>query len=96
MMLPLFALAPLIIPTNRPSPTSCQRPDGTSAPCGPGNDLCHSSGYGADAPQFHVRDQSCAMNDPAAVVYDPVVSARAVGACLGRLRPRDITFSNFL
>lgn len=25
-----------------------------------------------DAPQYHVRDLSCAMNDPAAVIYDPV------------------------
>ena len=76
-MLPLLALAPLLVAlTNRPSPTNCQRPDGTSAPCGPGNDLCHSPGYGSDGPQFHVRDRSCAMNDPAAVVYDPVVSAR--------------------
>ena len=55
-----------------PSPTSCQKPDGSTAPCGPGNDLCHSPGYGADAPQFHIHDQSCGMNDPAAVVYDPV------------------------
>ena len=29
------------------------------------------TGYGTDAPQYHIRDQSCAMNDPAAVVYDP-------------------------
>ena len=56
------------------SPTTCQRADGRSAPCGPGNDLCHSPGYGTDAPQFHVRDYSCGMNDPAAVVYDPVHS----------------------
>ena len=54
------------------SPTNCQKPDGSFAPCGPGNDMCHSPGYDNDAPQFHVRDRSCAMNDPAAVVYDPV------------------------
>lgn len=34
--------------------------------------LVGPSRYGADAPQFHVRDYSCGMNDPAAVVYDPV------------------------
>eukprot|EP01043_Picozoa_sp_COSAG02_P065263 COSAG02_NODE_9793_length_2109_cov_1.419900_1_plen_333_part_00 len=54
------------------SPTTCQHTDGSSAPCGPGNDLCHYPGYGTNAPQFHVRDFSCGMNDPAAVVYDPV------------------------
>ena len=59
-------------PQNRPSPTKCQGAGGTSADCGPGNDLCHSPGYGHNAPQYHVRDQSCAMNDPAAVIYDPV------------------------
>eukprot|EP01043_Picozoa_sp_COSAG02_P109465 COSAG02_NODE_45544_length_356_cov_0.797665_1_plen_40_part_01 len=31
--------------------------------------LVGPSRYGADAPQFHVRDYSCGMNDPAAVVY---------------------------
>ena len=59
--------------SNRPSPTKCQNvTDGSFAPCGPGNDLCHSPGYGHNAPQYHVRDESCAMNDPAAVIYDPV------------------------
>ena len=24
--------------------TQCEKPDGTKAPCGPGNDLCHSPG----------------------------------------------------
>eukprot|EP00937_MAST-01D_sp_MAST-1D-sp2_P003400 g3400.t1 len=59
---------------NPPSPTQCEMPNGTKAACGPGNDRCHAAGYpthGA-APQYHVRDFSCAMNDPAAVVYDPV------------------------
>ena len=72
------ALALLFVTTgvtaNRPSPTMCQRIDGgpTSA-CGPGNDFCHAPGYGTTgAPQFHVRDASCAMNDPAAVSYDPL------------------------
>ena len=55
------------------SPTTCERLSGGSAPCGPGNDLCHREGYPAPgAPQFHVVDYSCGMNDPAAVVYDPV------------------------
>ena len=58
---------------NRPSPTQCQHSDGTFAPCGPGNDLCHAAGYpNGTAPNYHVRDYSCAMNDPAAVIYDPV------------------------
>ena len=56
----------------KPSPTRCQQKDGSFAPCGPGNDHCHVPGYGTtQAPQFHVRDASCAMNDPAAVSYDP-------------------------
>jgi len=51
------------------SPTKC---GATQAPCGPGNDLCHAAGYGDASPQYHVRDFSCGMNDPAAVIYDPV------------------------
>ena len=55
------------------SPTRCQRADGTSPPCGAGNDLCHAAGYpSSSSPQYHIRDYSCGMNDPAAVVYDPV------------------------
>ena len=56
------------------SPTVCQKSDGSTAPCGPGNDRCHAQDYGTDAPQYHIHDASCAMNDPAAVVYDPVHS----------------------
>lgn len=54
------------------SPTQCQKPDGSIAPCGPGNDLCHGEGYGRASPQYHIHDFSCGMNDPAAVIYDPV------------------------
>ena len=53
------------------SPTQCEQSNGKLAPCGPGNDECHRPGYGPGTPQFHVRSRSCAMNDPAAVVYDP-------------------------
>ena len=83
-MVPLVLLLLLLLlavstQANRPSPTTCQRADGSFAPCGPGNDRCHDPGYSgtgrhANSPQFHVRDASCAMNDPAAVVYDPVHS----------------------
>ena len=44
------------------SPTNCQKRDGSSAPCGPGNDMCHFPGYGRVSPQYHIVDQSCGMN----------------------------------
>ena len=67
----VYALARCVSVTDAEEPTSCERPDGTSAPCGPGNDQCHAPGYGRAAPQFHVHDASCGMNDPVAPVYDP-------------------------
>merc|ERR1740121_2701544 len=50
----------------------CTKPDGTQAPCAPGNQECSQFGFGADTPQFHVRDNSCGENDPNGPVYDPV------------------------
>lgn len=50
----------------------CIKPDGSKAPCAPGNQECTQYGYGRDAPQFHVRDRSCGENDPNGPVYDPV------------------------
>jgi len=51
---------------------NCLKPDGTTAPCGPGNQMCPPGPFGSSAPQFHVRDQSCGENDPNGPVYDPV------------------------
>merc|ERR1719326_1853363 len=50
----------------------CTKPDGTTAPCQPGNQECSQFGFGKDTPQFHVRDNSCGENDPNGPVYDPV------------------------
>ena len=50
----------------------CLRADGSTAPCGPGNQVCPPGPFGRSAPQFHVRDASCGENDPNGPVYDPV------------------------
>ena len=39
-----------------------------NGPCSPGNEQCGPEF--TDAPQFHIRDQSCAENDPNGPVYD--------------------------
>jgi sucrose-6-phosphate hydrolase SacC (GH32 family) len=46
----------------------CLRPDGTTAPCGPGNERCSTPIE--PAPRFHIMDPSCSMNDPNGPVYD--------------------------
>jgi len=51
---------------------TCYQPDGTETPCGPGHQECSPLGFGRDAPQYHVRDKSCVINDPNGPVYDPV------------------------
>jgi len=50
----------------------CTKPDGSTAPCQPGNQECSQFGFDATSPQFHVRDNSCGENDPNGPVYDPV------------------------
>jgi len=50
----------------------CTKPDGSKAPCGFGNQECSQFGFGLDTPQFHVRDNSCGLNDPNGPVFDPV------------------------
>ena len=50
----------------------CAQPDGTTKPCGPGNQVCPPGSFGANAPQFHIRDDSCAVNDPNGPSYDPI------------------------
>lgn len=42
------------------------------APCKPGNQVCPPGYYGANTPQFHVKDASCGENDPNGPSYDPV------------------------
>ena len=51
---------------------SCLLPNGSLAPCAPGNQMCPPGPFGATAPQFHVRDLSCGENDPNGPVFDPV------------------------
>ncbi len=55
---------------NLGSPTQCLLPNGTMAPCGPGNDQCGEP-FGRNTPQFHVTDKSCSVNDPNGPVFDP-------------------------
>lgn len=42
-----------------------------NAPCGPGNEQCGPL-FDVSSPQFHVRDSSCAENDPNFPFYDPL------------------------
>ena len=49
----------------------CVLPNGKMAPCGPGNQMCPPGPFGRDTPQYHVRDLSCALNDPNGPVFDP-------------------------
>ena len=51
-------------------PSQCMLPNGTLAPCGPGNEECMMPFQ--NAPQYHIRGRSCGLNDPNAPVYDPV------------------------
>ena len=53
---------------------------GTTAPCGPGNQMCPPGPFGNTAPQFHVRDLSCAENDPKQAACNRT-SARVHHAC---------------
>jgi hypothetical protein len=59
-------------PLNVGDVASCIKPDGTMAPCAPGNQMCPPGPFGKNSPQFHVRDLSCGENDPNGPVYDPV------------------------
>ena len=52
---------------------NCLEADGTTlSPCTYGNQVCPPGPFGADTPQFHVKDASCGENDPNGPVYDPV------------------------
>eukprot|EP00931_Biecheleriopsis_adriatica_P038940 TRINITY_DN22273_c0_g1_i1.p1 TRINITY_DN22273_c0_g1~~TRINITY_DN22273_c0_g1_i1.p1 ORF type:complete len:580 (-),score=94.96 TRINITY_DN22273_c0_g1_i1:93-1832(-) len=48
-----------------------------TVPCAPGHQMCPPGAFGdhgslRHAPQFHVRDNSCTLNDPNGPIYDPV------------------------
>ena len=52
--------------------SQCLLPNGSTSPCGPGNQVCPPGPFGRKTPQFHVRDDSCGENDPNGPSYDPV------------------------
>ena len=60
------------------NPSQCLLPNGSHAPCGPGNQRCAPvTGPGGftrrhGVPQFHVMDRSCGEQDPNGPIYDPV------------------------
>jgi sucrose-6-phosphate hydrolase SacC (GH32 family) len=62
--LAVLCLSLLAAHTALACPTQC-----TTGPCGPGHDQCGAP-LGPGAPQFHVRDRSCAINDPNFPFYD--------------------------
>jgi hypothetical protein len=35
-----------------------------TTPCRPGHQVCPPGAFGANTPQFHVKDASCGENDP--------------------------------
>lgn len=65
----ILLLMTLYLYPNRGNPTQCMLPNGTYAPCGPGNDQCGQP-FNKSAPQFHVMDRSCGINDPNGPIYD--------------------------
>ena len=57
------------------NPSQCLLPNGTLAPCGPGNEQCTSHGEftrSPSVPQYHLMDLSCGEQDPNGPIYDPV------------------------
>ena len=60
-----------------PPASKCLLPNGTLSPCQQGNEVCNGANgppgpFGRSTPQFHVRDNSCGINDPDVPVYDPM------------------------
>lgn len=57
------------------NPSRCQLPNGTLAPCGPGNEQCTTHGEftrSPAVPQYHLMDLSCGEQDPNGPIYDPI------------------------
>ena len=57
------------------NPSRCPLPNGTLAPCGPGNEQCTKHGRftrSPQVPQYHLMDLSCGEQDPNGPIFDPV------------------------
>ena len=57
------------------NPSRCPLPNGTLAPCGPGNEQCTKHGRftrSPAVPQYHLMDLSCGEQDPNGPIFDPV------------------------
>jgi hypothetical protein len=57
------------------NPSQCVLPNGTLAPCGPGNEQCTVHGRftrSPAVPQYHLMDLSCGEQDPNGPIYDPM------------------------
>jgi hypothetical protein len=76
----LLLLSPLLLPTLSPPASvtwppaqQCYAVDGPNRTeeCRPGWDQCQWQPWGADTPQYHLRDRTCAVGDPNEPVYDP-------------------------
>ena len=75
----LLALLLPLSPRASAWPTNCSRADGTDwGPCAPGRESCglpfeqRQTEEGWAVPMFHVRDASCALNDPCFPFFDPL------------------------
>ena len=59
------------------NPTICPLPNGTRAPCGPGNDQCGPPQDPNARPKFHVKDLTCDENDPNCARFSLALFRRA-------------------
>ena len=79
MAIPLLPLAAaLAAPPPPPAwapPQQCFTAAGAAdrppAECRPGVEQCQRQPWGADTPQYHLRDRTCSVGDPNEPVYDP-------------------------
>ena len=51
--------------------TAAGAADRPPAECRPGVEQCQRQPWGADTPQYHLRDRTCSVGDPNEPVYDP-------------------------
>jgi hypothetical protein len=80
LLLPLAAALAAPPPPPPPPPawappqqcfTAAGAADRPPAECRPGVEQCQRQPWGANTPQYHLRDRTCSVGDPNEPVYDP-------------------------
>ena len=75
LLLPLAAALAAPPPAAWAPPQQCFTAAGAAdrppAECRPGVEQCQRQPWGADTPQYHLRDRTCSVGDPNEPVYDP-------------------------